>query len=185
MSDELVIGIVIAAAVIAVLVWVYNSFVRLRVRALNAWADIDVQLRRRRDLVPNLVETVRGYAEHEKHTFEEIARLRSLSEQARTVGEQEGAENSLEQGLKTVFALAESYPNLRAAENFQDLQKQLVEIEDALQHARRYYNAVVRDLNTRLEMFPIGLLGRITGFKEREYFQAEKDAREAPAVQYP
>jgi LemA protein len=184
-SDELVIGIIIAGVIVALLVWAYNSFVRLNVRAKNAWADIDVQLRRRRDLIPNIVETVKGYASHEKGTFEEIARLRNLSEQARTVGQQEGAENSLEQGIKTIFALAESYPNLRAAENFQDLQKQLVEVENALQHARRYYNAVVRDLNTKLEMFPIGLLGRITGFREREYFQADKDDREAPVLKYP
>jgi LemA protein len=182
-SDELVIGIIIVAAIGGLLFWVYNSFVRLTVRVNTAWADIDVQLRRRYDLVPLLVEAVKAYAAHERTTFEEVARLRDLSAQARTIEEREEAERSLETGLKTLLAVAENYPELKAAQNFLDLQRQLVAIEDDLQHARRYYNGAVRDLNTRLEMFPVGILGSMAGFRKREFFQVDRDVREALRVQ--
>ena len=122
---------------------------------------------------------MKQYAAHESDTFEEVARQRTAAQQAEQVGKREDAENALETGLRSVFALAEAYPELRAADNFRDLQRQLVEIEDDLQHARRYYNAVVRDLNTKLESFPVGMLGRLGGIREREFFQIDKEVREA------
>jgi LemA protein len=182
MTDEMVLGVIVVVAVGGLLLWAYNSFVRLNVRANNAWSDIDVQLRRRHDLVPLLVEAVKAYAQHERKTFEEVTRLRAESAQARTVGQREQAENPLEEGLKSLIAIAEDYPELKAAHNFLELQHELIEVEDTLQKARRYYNAAVRDLNTRLESFPIGILGRTAGFKEREFFQVGKDVREPPRV---
>jgi LemA protein len=178
-TDRQLLLIVVLGVGVGGLVWARNSFVRLAVRANNAWSDIDVQLRRRYDLVPNLVATVQQYAKHESATFEEVARQRSAVEQANRVANREEAENALEGGLRSVFALAEAYPELRAADNFRDLQRQLVDIENDLQHARRYYNAVVRDLNTKLQSFPIGILGRLTGIREREFFQIDKEVREA------
>lgn len=170
---------ILLAATAALLVWavvVYNRLVGLSRRAEGAWADIDAQLKRRHDLVPALVETVKGYAAHERGTLEEVVSRRS--EAVRAESEPPDAdralhENRLAGALKGLFALAEAYPELRASERFGQLQEQLVQIEDALQNARRYYNAVVRDLNTALHRFPDLLVGRGLGFAEREFFELD------------
>src|SRR5512144_2983581 len=136
------------------LVAMYNSLVQLRVRADGSWSDIDVQLKRRHDLIPNLVETVKGYATHEKSTFEDIAKFRSMAMQASGPAEKGAAEGQLTMALKSLFAVAENYPQLQASEQFTSLQSALQEVESTIQDARRYYNAVVRDLNTKIQSFP-------------------------------
>src|SRR5690606_28779159 len=143
----------------------------LKVRAESAWSDIDVQLKRRHDLIPNLVETVKGYAAHEKGTFEAVVNARSRAMSAQGPAARAEAENMLSGALKSLFALAEAYPQLRAAENFGQLQQSLNAIEDAVQNARRYYNAVVRDLNTKIQQFPSNIIARSFGFREREFFE--------------
>lgn len=157
-------------------IWIFNRLVGLRNRAKSAWADIDVQLKRRHDLIANLEEVVRGYATHERETLEGVTRARSRAEAARREGSPSDAaaqENQLTGRLRTLFAVAESYPELEAADPFRDLQRSLVEVEDALQNARRYYNAVVRDLNTRIESFPDLLVARPLGFAERDFFELD------------
>jgi LemA protein len=144
-------------------VGIYNALVRLRVQATNAWSDIDVQLKRRYDLIPNLVETVKGYAGHERKTFEDVVSARSRAMSAEGPAAKGEAEGALTQALKSLFAVAEPYPQLRAVETFSQLQSSLNEIEDSVQNARRYYNAVVRDLNTRIAQFPSNIVaGRQT-----------------------
>ncbi|MGZ7100136.1 MAG: LemA family protein, partial [Candidatus Angelobacter sp.] len=160
----LVIVVVIAFMVVAM----YNSLVQLKVRCDSAWADIDVQLKRRHDLIPNLVETVKGYAAHEKGTFENIAKYRSQAMQATTPADKAAAENQLTGALKSLFAVAENYPQLRASEEFTQLQGSLSETEDAIQNSRRYYNAVVRDLNTKIQSFPTNILANMAGFQQRQ-----------------
>jgi LemA protein len=163
----------------------YNSLVGLRVRADSSWSDIDVQLKRRHDLIPNLVETVKGYAGHEKSTFENVTKFRSMAMQATGPAERAEAEGQLTLALKSLFAVAENYPQLRASENFSSLQKSLAEIEDNLQNARRYYNAVVRDLNTAIQSFPSNLVAGMFGFQQKAFFELGSAAeREAPAVKF-
>jgi LemA protein len=177
---------VAALAGAALLVWVvtiYNRLVGLDKRTNNAWADIDTQLKRRHDLVPPLVETVRGYARYEKQTLEDVVARRGAAVQSETAGAP-GAdvvrlENLLASSLKSLFVLAEAYPELRASERFGQLQQQLVEIEDALQHARRYYNAVVRDFNTAQQRFPDLLVVRPFGFGKRRYFELDSPLERA------
>ena len=177
--------LIVLLAIGVVLILIYNSLVQLRVRADAAWADIDVQLKRRHDLIPNLVETVKGYAAHEKGTFDEVTRLRTQAMQATSPGERAQAEGMLTQALKSLFAVAENYPQLRAAEQFTQLQSSLSAIEDAIQNARRYYNAVVRDFNTRIAQFPTNLLAGIFGFKAREFFEVgAAEEREPVAVKF-
>ena len=167
------------------LVVIYNNLVGLRVRADSSWSDIDVQLKRRHDLIPNLVETVKGYAGHEKTTFENVTKFRSMAMQATGPAERAEAEGQLTMALKSLFAVAENYPQLRASENFTSLQKSLAEIEDHLQNARRYYNAVVRDLNTAIQSFPSNLVASMFGFQQKAFFQLDAAAeREAPAVKF-
>lgn len=174
--------IVIVGFVIAYVVATYNIFITLRNRARNAWADIDVQLKRRHDLVPNLVETVKGYAAHEKGVLEDVARLRSRAMEQGRMEDREGAESGFAGAIKSLFAVAESYPELRADRNFRDLQQQLAEIEDHLQYARRYYNAVVRDINIKCEMFPSSLIAGMFGFKPHQYFQVGEDEMSAVEI---
>src|SRR5580693_4109065 len=143
----------ILVVIVVLLIGMYNSLVQLRVRCDNAWSDIDIQLKRRHDLIPNLVETVKGYATHEKSTFEDIAKFRSMAMQATGPADRAAAENQLTGALKSLFAVAENYPQLQASQEFTQLQGSLNEIEDAIQNARRYYNAVVRDLNTKIQSF--------------------------------
>ncbi len=175
--------VLIIVVVLAVLViGMYNTLVQLRVRADSAWSDIDVQLKRRHDLIPNLVETVKGYAAHEKGTFENIAKYRSMAMQATAPADRAQAEGMLTQALKSLFAVAENYPQLRASEQFTSLQAALQEIENAIQNARRYYNAVVRDLNTKIQSFPTNLLAGMFGFQQKQFFEMETPADRAPVA---
>jgi len=166
------------------LIAMYNSLVQLRVRADSAWSDIDVQLKRRHDLIPNLVETVKGYATHEKGTFENIAKFRSMAMQATGPVDKAAAENQLTGALKSLFAVAESYPQLQASQEFTQLQNSLNQIEDAIQNARRYYNAVVRDLNTKIQSFPTNILAGMFGFQQKQFFEADAGDREPVAVKF-
>ncbi|MGH9373852.1 MAG: LemA family protein [Vicinamibacterales bacterium] len=181
---------IIVLAVLAVLavavIGIYNGLVRLNVQTNNAWADIDVQLKRRTDLIPNVVETVKGYASHERQTLEAVvsARNRAVSAQGAGPAERGQAEGALTTALRGLFALAEAYPQLRAAENFAQLQGTLAQIEEAVQNARRYYNAVVRDLNTKVQQFPSNVVAGMFGFKEREFFEIADAEREAPKVKF-
>jgi LemA protein len=183
-------GIILAIAVLVVIalavIAIYNGLVRLNVQVDNAWSDIDVQLKRRHDLIPNVVETVKGYAAHERQTFEAVinARNRAVSVQGAGPAERGQAEGALTMALRGLFALAEAYPQLRATENFQQLQSTLSQIEDAVQNARRYYNAVVRDLNTRVQQFPSNLIAGMFGFKNREFFEIPDAQRETPQVKF-
>lgn len=164
-------------------VYVYNGLVGLGRRAEGAWSDIDVQLKRRHDLVGSLVEAVKGYAHHEKNVLERVARARSRAEHAREDGRPEAsgeAEAGLSNEVGHLVALAEAYPDLKASERFADLQRALTEVEDDLQNARRYYNAVVRDLNTRIQTFPNLVVARPLGFREREFFSIDDRAEAAP-----
>ena len=177
--------IVIIAVILLLLVMLYNGLAGLRVRADSAWSDIDVQLKRRHDLIPNLVETVKGYAAHEKGTFENIARYRSAAMSATTVDERAQAEGQLTQALRGLLAVAENYPQLRASEEFTALQGQLTQTEDAISNARRYYNAVVRDLNTKIATFPSNIIAGMFNFQPRQFFQAETpEDRAVPAVKF-
>jgi LemA protein len=176
-------GILAAAAFYAVAT--YNQLVRLRNSSESAWSDVDVQLKRRYDLVPNLVETVKGYAGHERETFTQVTEARARAMGASGPSEQAKAEGDLTRALRGLFAVAEAYPELKANENFLELQRELSAIEDAIQKARRYYNAVVRDLNTRCESFPSNAVARLFGFARKDYFELESDAeRSAPAVHF-
>jgi len=178
--------IVLAVVVVIafVLIAMYNNLVQLRVRADNAWSDIDVQLKRRHDLIPNLVETVKGYAAHEKGTFEDIAKYRSAAIQANTPADKAVAENALTGALGRLFAVAEAYPQLKASEEFTQLQGQLSQTEDMIQNSRRYYNAVVRDLNTKLQSFPTNMIASSFGFQQRQFFQTSDADREPVAVKF-
>jgi len=167
----LIIVIIIAAFAVAV----YNGLIRLKNKTAEAWADIDVQLKRRYDLIPNLVETVKGYAKHEKGTFEKVSELRSQAMQATGPGEKAQAENMLAATLKSLFAVAENYPELKANQNFLDLQSQLSQIEETIQQARRYYNGNVRDFNIKIETFPNNLFVGIMGFKKFEFFEVSSE----------
>ena len=178
--------ILIAVAVVALaIVFIYNGLVRLRVQCENAWADIDVQLKRRYDLIPNLVETVKGYASHEKDTLEGVITARNRAMTAQGPHAKGEAEGMLAGALRQLFALAEAYPQLRAVESFTQLQGSLQQIEEALQNARRYYNAVVRDFNTRIHQIPSNFVASLCSFKEREFFEVNAAAeREAPRVSF-
>lgn len=163
----------------------YNRLVRLRNRAENAWSDIDVQLRRRHDLVPNLVETVQGYATHERKTLGEVTEARGSAMAASNPASRARAEGELTRALRGLLAVAEAYPELRADQSFLELQAQLAGLEDAIQNARRYYNAVVRDLNTACEVFPSNLVAGAFGFQRRDYFELDEDAlRSVPEVRF-
>jgi LemA protein len=177
--------LIVVALLALTIVFIYNGLVRLRVQCDNAWADIDVQLKRRYDLIPNLVESVKGYAAHEKGTFDAVVSARNQAMSAQGPAAKGEAEGMLTGALRQVFALAEAYPQLRAVESFTQLQTTLNLIEDTLQNARRYYNAVVRDLNTRIEQFPSNLVASMCGFKPREFFEITAAAeREVPRVSF-
>jgi LemA protein len=179
-----IVFLVILVVVAVVLISMYNNLVQLRVRSDSAWSDIDVQLKRRHDLIPNLVETVKGYAAHEKGTFENIAKLRSQAMQATTPEGKAVAENQLTGALKSLFAVAENYPELKASEQFTQLQASLSQTEDSIQNSRRYYNAVVRDLNTKIQVFPTNILAGMFGFQARQFFETPDAEREPVAVKF-
>src|SRR5438094_3852541 len=185
--ETVMVAWIILFVLVLVLVFVigmYNSLVQLRVRADSAWSDIDVQLKRRHDLIPNLVETVKGYAAHEKGTFENIAKFRSQAMQAATPADKAVAENQLTGALKSLFAVAENYPELKASEEFTQLQGSLSMTEDSIQNARRYYNAVVRDLNTKIQSFPTNILAGMFGFSARQFFETTEADREPVQVKF-
>ncbi|MDJ0785172.1 MAG: LemA family protein [Myxococcota bacterium] len=172
----------------AIAVWgvgMYNRLVRLRNGSEGAWSDVDVQLKRRWDLIPNLVETVKGYAQHESQTFEEVTKARARAMDAGDAASKSEAEGALSRVLGNLFAVAEAYPELRANENFLSLQGELTKIEEAIQNARRYYNAIVRDLNTACEEFPSNVVAGVTGFVKKDYFELDTEAeRSAPQVSF-
>jgi LemA protein len=180
--------LLILALVVVVAIFVavsYNGLVRLRQLCDNAWSDIDVQLKRRHDLIPNLVETVKGYAVHERATLEEVVQARNRAMQAQGPAAKGDAEGALAGSLRQLFALAESYPQLRAVDTFTSLQRSLAEIEDQIQNARRYYNAVVRDLNTKIQQVPSNLVAGAFGFHTREFFGLDVAGdRQAPQVTF-
>ena len=178
-------GIAVLAVLVLWAVVVYNGLVQLRVRADSAWADIDVQLKRRYDLIPNLVETVKGYAAHEQQVFRQVTEARARAMQVTGPNEKAAAEGTLAGALKSLFAVAENYPQLRANENFLSLQQSLNQVEDALQGARRYYNAVVRDYNTKVAVFPDRLIAQATQFTSKEFFQLDAaEEAKAPKVSF-
>jgi LemA protein len=176
----------ILLAIVAIIgITIYNSLVKMRTQAQGAWADIDVQLKRRWDLIPNLVETVKGYASHERDTLEAVIEARNRAMSASGPADKAQAENMLSGALKSLFALSEAYPQLRAVESFTSLQGTLGEIEDAVQNSRRYYNAVVRDYNTKVEQFPSVLVANAFRFQKEEFFELDDEAqRDAPTVSF-
>jgi LemA protein len=170
--------IAIIAVVVLALIFIYNSLVRAKVRTEEAWSDITVQLKRRYDLIPNLVAAVKGYAKHERKVFEEVTKARTEALGAKTVGEAAQADNMFQAALKSLFAVAEAYPQLRATENFQQLQAEVTDTEDKIQAARRFYNGAVRDLNIKIQTFPTSLFAGLMGFKIREFFDVDENQRQ-------
>lgn len=186
----MIIGIIVAVVVlIAIFGAMYNGLVRLNVRAQEAWSDITVQLKRRYDLIPNLVNAVQGYAKHESSVFENVTKARADALGAQGVQETAKAENQFSQTLKSLFAVAEAYPDLKASQNFQELQAELVDTEDKIQASRRFYNGVVRDFNTKRKVFPTSLFASMLGFnQDKEFFELDDAGnaavKEAPVVKF-
>src|SRR2546423_2709170 len=182
----LIVFLVLLVVVVLAVVGLYNRLVSLRVRAENAWSDIDVQLKRRADLVPNLVETVKGYAAHERGTLDAVtqARTRAVAAQSAGPAERAKAEGELSNALRGLTVAVEAYPQLQASGGFRDLQAQLATIEDAVQNSRRYYNAVARDLNTAISTIPSNLVAAPMGYHELEFFEASAGERELPKVTF-
>ncbi|SDJ90678.1 LemA protein [Cryobacterium psychrotolerans] len=180
----IVVGLVV---IVGIYLWVtYNSLVTLKVRVDEAWSDITVQMKRRADLIPNLIETVKGYAAHEKTVFENVTRARAESLSAQGPAELAAAENHMQQALRSIFAVAEAYPQLQASQNYLQLQAELVDTEDKIQASRRFYNGGVRELNTKIKVFPNNLIARNLGFTERDFFEVSDSAAiaEPPRVQF-
>ncbi len=184
----IILGVVVLLIVIVgIYLWAtYNSLVTLNVRVDEAWSDITVQLKRRADLIPNLIETVKGYAAHEKAVFENVTKARAETLTAQSPAEASVAENHMQQALKSIFAVAEAYPQLQASQNYLQLQGELVDTEDKIQASRRFYNGGVRELNTKIKVFPNTLFVRGLGFTEREFFEVTDAAAiaEPPRVQF-
>lgn len=178
----IVVGLV---ALFILFVWsLYNGLVTARLRVKEAWSQIDVQLKRRSDLIPNLVETVKGYAKHEKSVFENVTKARSALMSAGTPNEKAQADNMLAGALKSIFALAENYPNLKANENFMTLQRELEDAEDKVAYARQFYNTSVLEYNTKIKLFPNVLLAQSMGFSEEQFFEAKENEREKISVKF-
>ncbi|HEY4480405.1 MAG TPA: LemA family protein [Candidatus Paceibacterota bacterium] len=177
--------IVVAVAVLW-FVFSYNRFITLVNRSKEAWSDIEVQMKRRYDLIPNLVSTVKGYAEHEQGTLDKVVQARNMAMNAKTPAEHGNAENMLSSTLKSIFALSESYPDLKANQNFLELQRELSDTENKIQAARRFYNTNVRDLNTAMEVFPSNLVAKIFGFSKMEFFDLDGNeaAKEPVKVEF-
>lgn len=184
MSIILIILIVIIIALIVAIVGLYNGLVTARNKVKNAWAQIDVQLNRRADLIPNLVETVKGYAGHEKTVFEDVTAARAGLMNAKGVKEINEANNQLSETLKTLFAVAENYPELKANENFKELQAQLAETEDKIAYSRQFYNDTVLMYNNKCQTFPSNIVANLFGFKEADFFEAAGEARSVPKVEF-
>jgi LemA protein len=184
MSAFIIVAVIVVVLIVIVGAAMYNGLVRLNVRAQEAWSDITVQLKRRYDLIPNLVSTVQGYAKHEKTVFEDVTKARSQALSANGVQETAKAENQFQQTLKSLFAVAEAYPDLKANQGFLDLQAQLVDTEDKIQASRRFYNGVVRDFNTKRKVFPTNIFANMLGFhSDKEFF--EVDEAESTQIQSP
>ena len=185
----LIIIIVVIVAIVGFVAGIYNSLVKLNERVNEAWSDITVQLKYRADLIPNVVETVKGYAKHEKETFQMVTEARSAVMGAKTVKQAAAAEKEMQGALGKIFAIAEAYPELKANENFVKLQSQLQDVEDKIQAARRFYNAGAKDLNTRIKTFPTNIINNMIGhFKTRDYFEVEESEKtrikDAPEVKF-
>jgi LemA protein len=185
------VGLIILAVIIGLggfLVTTYNGLIKLRNRVKEAWSDIDVQLKRRYDLIPNLIETVKGYAKHESETFEKVVEARSAAMSAQKEGtpeEQAAAENMLSSTLKSIFALSEAYPDLKANQNFLELQRELTDTEDKIQASRRFYNGNVRDFNTKIEVFPTNIFAGMLNFKKYDFFEVKtEEERENVKVKF-
>jgi LemA protein len=175
--------IIVVVVLLAAVAMIYNSLIRVKIRVDEAWSDITVQLKRRYDLIPNLVNTVQGYATHEKEVFEKVTQTRAQAMNAQGVGETAKADNQFQTALKSLFAVAEAYPDLKANQGFQQLQAELVDTEDKIQASRRFYNGAARDLNIKIQAFPTNLLAGVAGAKQREFFEVGAD--EAAAVAEP
>jgi len=185
MTTWIILGIIVLLAII--LVGMYNGLIRSKNRVDEAWSDIDVQLKRRHDLIPNLVETVKGYAAHEQETFEKVTQARNAAMGAQNTQDPKAvleAENALSSTLRSIFALAESYPDLKANQNFLELQRDLTDTEDKIMASRRFYNTNVRDFNTKLQVFPTNIFGRMLGFKDYAFFEAADTEKEPVAVKF-
>lgn len=181
----MIIVIALVALLVIVIIWVavsYNGLVALRNRVKEAWSDIDVQLKRRYDLIPNLVEIVKGYATHERELFEKVTEARSNAMQAQGIKEKGDAENALSGTLKSLFAVSENYPQLRASENFLELQRELTDTEDKIQASRRFYNGNARDINIQIESFPSNIIANLFNFKVVDFFQIEKAEEKEPVA---
>ena len=192
MSVSMIVLIIILVLVVLLVIWgigIYNGLVNLRNRVANGWAQIDVQLKQRADLVPNLVQTVKGYASHESTVLEEVTKARADVAQAQTAGGDQmqaraNAEQRLGQSLVTLMARAEAYPELKANQNFLDLQRQLKDLEDKIAYARQFYNDVVQKFNTRIETVPSNIIASLFHFRQAQYFQADEGSRQAPVVDF-
>lgn len=176
MSPIIIIGAVVV--LLAILVFIYNSLVRAKIRVDEAWSDITVQLKRRYDLIPNLVDTVKAYAKHEREVFDRVTQTRTKAMGAQSVDEVAKTDNMFQAALKSLFAVAEAYPDLKANQNFQHLQAELVDTEDKIQAARRFYNGAVRDLNIKIQTVPTKFFAGLLGFREREFFEVDEDESE-------
>lgn len=168
-----IIAIIIVVLLVIILVVMYNSLVTTKIRVEEAWSDITVQLKRRYDLIPNLVNAVKGYAKHEREVFEKVTETRANALNAQGVKETAEAESQFEQALKSLFAVSENYPQLRASENFQQLQAELTDTEDKIMASRRFYNSAARDLNIKINQFPTNLIASLAGAKKRDFFEVE------------
>ena len=187
MVNEMIIELIILVIIIlivVVFVYLYNSLVKLRNRVKNAWSQIDVQLNRRADLIPNLVETVKGYAKHEKTVYENVTAARAGLMNAKTVQETAEANNVLTETLKSLFAVAENYPDLKASENFRELQGQLEETENKIAYSRQFYNDTVLMYNNKCQMVPSNIIASLFNFQEEEFFEIEETKREVPKVEF-
>lgn len=177
----------ILGILVLIIFWViftYNSLISFRNRAKEAWSDIDVQLKRRYNLIPNLVETVKGYATHEKELFEKVTQARANAMNAQTMEEHSKSENMLSSTLKSLFAVSENYPDLKASNNFLELQRELRDTEDKIQAARRFYNGNVRDMNTKIEVFPANIIASLFTFKKMDFFEIDEGAKKPVSVNF-
>jgi len=180
----IIVAVVIVVVAVFALILIYNGLVQARLRTKEAWAGIDVQLKRRASLIPNLVETVKGYAAHERGTLEAVTEARARLQQAGTPGQAAEANNMLTQTLRSLFAVAEQYPNLKANENFIELQRELTDTEDKIAYARQFYNTNVLSYNTKTQQFPSVILANMFGFQPAEFFEAEEEARQDVHVSF-
>ncbi len=176
--------ILIILAILLIIAGLYNSLVKSKNRVDEAWSDIDVQLKRRHDLIPNLIATVQGYAKHEKTVFEDVTAARAQAEAAQGIAAKQKAEDNLSKSLMGIFAVAENYPELKASQNFQQLQSDLTDTEDKIQAARRLYNGNVRDYNIKIQAFPANLMAGVFGFSKRDFFGADETDKAVPQVSF-